>query len=41
MPLIPRLGLGVLAVILLGILAWVLTTIREPTPTPTTTRDVT
>lgn len=31
MPLIPRLGLGVLAVILLGILAWVLSTMREPT----------
>ena len=31
MPLIPRLGLGVLAVILLGILAWVLASMREPT----------
>jgi hypothetical protein len=29
MPLIPRLGLGVLGVILLGILAWVLIAIRD------------
>jgi hypothetical protein len=29
MPLIPRLGLGVLGVILLGVLAWVLIAIRD------------
>ena len=34
MPLIPRLGLGVLAVILLGIVAWVLSSSRPTDPAP-------